>query len=176
MKKQSKFLSLILRHKPETIGITLDSAGWVAVKELLTALNKYGRGMKLNELKELVATGDKRRFAFSEDGKKIRASQGHSINVNLGYEEREPPDYLYHGTVSKFLDSIYKNGIQKMKRHHVHLSEDVDTATNVGNRRGNAKILLVNTKDMFADGYKFYVSANGVWLTDHILPKYFHII
>jgi len=176
MKKQSKFLSLVLRHKPETINIILDRAGWTSVKELLSALAKHGRGMTRDELNELVATSDKQRFAFSSDGQMIRANQGHSINIDLDLKESEPPPTLYHGTVARYLSDIYRDGLQKMKRHHVHLSSDVETATKVGGRRGQARILVVNAEAMWADGYKFYVSDNGVWLTDQVPSKYFFVL
>lgn len=173
--KQSKFLSLVLRHKPEVIGIALDRAGWVPVKTLLSQLKHFGRDMTPDELKELVETNDKKRFSFSEDGKKIRANQGHSVEVQLQYAESEPPEVLYHGTVSKYLDAIYDNGLQKMNRHHVHLSQDIETATKVGSRRGKPIILVIDSEAMYKDGYKFYLSENGVWLTDHVPSKYFAI-
>lgn len=172
IKKKSKFLSLVLRHKPEKIGITLDKAGWVSVRDLLSALNKYGKKMTMEELQEVVQNNDKKRFSFSEDGRKIRANQGHSVNVELGYIEKEPPNVLFHGTVSKYLDSIFVSGLNKMQRHHVHLSKDIETATKVGSRRGKPVILVVDSKSMFERGHKFYLSDNGVWLTDHVPALY----
>jgi putative RNA 2'-phosphotransferase len=168
----SKFLSLVLRHQPEKIGITLDSAGWVDVRELLEALARHGSPLGEAELRHVVETSDKKRFAFSEDGLRIRASQGHSVDVELGYEPATPPDVLYHGTVSRFLPSIRAGGLDKGKRHHVHLSRDVETATKVGDRRGEAIVLTIDAAGMARDGLVFYVSANGVWLTDQVPPKY----
>ena len=170
--KTSKFLSLVLRHQPEAIGVTLDPAGWVGVRELLDALAKHGRPLREDQLRHIVETSDKKRFAFSDDGLRIRASQGHSVEVELGYEPATPPDVLYHGTVGRFLDSIRVTGLQKGQRHHVHLSRDVETATKVGGRRGEAVLLQVDAAAMAGDGLVFYVSANGVWLTDHVPPKY----
>jgi len=173
MKKQSKFLSLILRHKPEEVGIKLDGSGWVVVKDLLDALKKYGRAMTKEQLDYIVENNDKKRFAYSEDGLRIRASQGHSIPVDLGYDEIVPPDFLYHGTGSGFLKEIYKKGLLKMKRQHVHLSEDIETAIRVGSRKGAPVILAISAKNMYRDGHRFYRSTNGVWLTDMVPAKYF---
>ena len=170
--KQSKFLSLVLRHKPETIGLTLEEGGWVAVDELLEAMRRHGRAFSLTELKELVASNDKQRFAFSEDGLRIRASQGHSVEVELGYEATEPPETLYHGTAERSVESILREGILRRKRHAVHLSERTDTATTVGNRHGRAVVLAVAAGRMHRDGLAFYRSANGVWLTDAVPPSY----
>jgi putative RNA 2'-phosphotransferase len=168
----SKFLSLVLRHQPEKIGITLDSAGWVGVRELLDALARHGSPLGEDELRHVVDTSDKKRFAFSEDGLRIRASQGHSVGVELGYEPATPPDVLYHGTVERFIPSIRSTGLDKGKRHHVHLSRDVETATKVGGRRGEALVLAIDAAAMARDGVVFYVSANGVWLTDHVPARY----
>lgn len=170
--KISKFLSLVLRHKPETIGLTLDPAGWVSVMELLRACTRHNFPLSLEELQAVVATNDKQRFAFSEDGRRIRASQGHSIEVELGYQPAEPPEFLYHGTVERFLPSIRAKGLLKGQRHHVHLSPDVATAAKVGSRRGQPVILTVNSGQMNRDGYAFYQSANSVWLTDHVPAIY----
>jgi putative RNA 2'-phosphotransferase len=168
----SKFLSLVLRHQPEKIGITLDPAGWVGVRELLDALGRHGRSMSEVELRQVVETSDKKRFAFSEDGLRIRASQGHSVGVELGYEPATPPDVLYHGTVARFVESIRTGGLLKGQRHHVHLSRDVETAEKVGGRRGEAVVLTVDAGAMVRDGLVFYVSANGVWLTEHVPARY----
>lgn len=170
--KISKFLSLVLRHQPQKIGLTLDSAGWVNVQKLIAACNQYGVRMTLAELEAVVRDNDKQRFAFSEDGLRIRASQGHSIEVELDYEPAVPPPILYHGTVERFLALIKANGLVKGKRHHVHLSADVKTAENVGNRRGKAIVLEVLSGQMHEDGYAFFQSANGVWLTDAVPPQY----
>jgi len=168
----SKFLSLVLRHQPEKIGITLDSAGWVDVATLIDAMAKHGKPLTELQLRHVVETSDKKRFALSEDGRRIRASQGHSVEVELGYEPTTPPDVLYHGTVERFLPSIRSGGLQKGQRHHVHLSRDVETATKVGDRRGEAVILSIDAAGMAREGLLFYVSANGVWLTDHVPAKF----
>jgi putative RNA 2'-phosphotransferase len=168
----SKFLSLVLRHQPDKIGITLDLAGWVEVSELLAAMARHGKGITEPELRHVVETSDKKRFALSEDGRQIRASQGHSVGVELGYSPATPPDVLYHGTVGRFLASIRATGLQKGQRHHVHLSRDIETATKVGDRRGEAVILTVDAAGMAREGLVFYVSANGVWLTDHVPARF----
>lgn len=170
--RRSKYLSLVLRHQPDLIGIQLDDGGWVDVAVLLEACAKQGHGMTRAELDETVRTNSKQRFAFSPDGTRIRANQGHSIQVDLGYEPQTPPDVLYHGTTERFLASILKNGLQKRQRHHVHLSRDPATATAVGRRHGRPVILRIDAARMHADGLKFYCSANGVWLTDEVPPPY----
>lgn len=169
----SKFLSLVLRHKPETIGLKLDSEGWLEIDQLIRAANEQGNSITLELLHEVVATSDKQRFGLSDDGLQIRANQGHSIrNVELNLQPVEPPGILYHGTVQPFLDSIRQNGLQKRSRNHVHLSADQSTATKVGQRRGNPIILTVDSQVMFREEHLFYQSANGVWLTDHVPPNY----
>lgn len=168
----SKFLSLVLRHKPQTIGIMLDSNGWTDVTELRTRMARHNMPVSMEELEEVVATNAKQRFAFNEDHTRIRANQGHSIDVELNLTQLQPPVYLYHGTVEKFLESIRREGLQKMARHHVHLSADIETAERVGARRGKPIILQVASGDMFAAGFAFYLSGNGVWLTDTVPPKY----
>lgn len=168
----SKFLSLVLRHKPEQVGITLDPAGWVEVDVLLAALAAHGRPVTRDELRHVVETSDKKRFAFNEDGRRIRASQGHSVEVELGYQPAAPPDVLFHGTVEEFLPSIRENGLVKGARHHVHLSADVETATKVGSRRGRAVVLTIDAAAMARDGLVFFVSANGVWLTEQVPARF----
>jgi putative RNA 2'-phosphotransferase len=170
--KISKFLSLILRHAPEKIGLVLDENGWVDVEELITKAAQDKMIFSREELEEVVVTNDKQRFAFNEDKSRIRANQGHSIDVELQLESREPPETLYHGTVPKFLESIRLEGLKKMNRNHVHLSPDTATAEKVGSRRGEAVILVVRSKAMYNDGFAFFVSDNGVWLTDHVPVKY----
>jgi len=170
--KISKFLSLVLRHEPQKIGIALDDAGWVDVRELLDALARYGFAVDESELREVVATSDKKRFSFSDDGLRIRANQGHSVEVDLGYQSAAPPDVLYHGTPEKFVESIRRGGLIKGERHHVHMSADEATASKVGERRGLPVILKINAIRMHRDGNEFYLSANGVWLTDHVPAKY----
>jgi len=170
--KISKFLSLILRHKPEEIGITLNSSGWVPVADLLEACNKHTFPISMEELETVVATSDKKRFAFNEDHSMIRANQGHSVEVELGYQPQTPPDILYHGTATRFLSSIVEIGLIKGQRHHVHLSKEVETAIKVGQRHGKAVVLIVKSGQMHRDGHIFYLSENGVWLTDSVPPSY----
>ena len=171
----SKFLSLVLRHKPDEIGITLDSGGWVDVDELLKACASYGKHISRVELDELVAASDKQRFAFNEDRTRIRANQGHSIEVQLDHKPATPPDVLYHGTPEKFVEAILRDGLKKMQRHHVHLSPTRETATKVGERRGKPVILCIDAKHMHSDGITFYLTPNKVWLVDEVPPKYLSI-
>jgi putative RNA 2'-phosphotransferase len=164
----SKFLSFVLRHDPAAVGIALDAGGWVAVDVLLDACTKHGRPLSRIELEDVVATSPKQRFAFSEDGQRIRANQGHSITVDLGYEPAEPPDVLFHGTVAHLLPSIRDKGLQRMERHHVHLSPDEATARAVGGRRGKPVLLRIDARAMREAGHVFFVTPNGVWLTDTV--------
>jgi len=168
----SKFLSLVLRHRPDVIGIGLDAEGWVSVEDLLAACAKHGRAVSRDQLDAVVRTNDKQRFAFSADGSRIRANQGHSVQVDLGLAPVEPSELLYHGTVERFLESIRRDGLTKGNRHHVHLSPDIQTATKVGQRRGRPVVLVIEAGRMFRDGHKFYRSENGVWLTDAVPPEY----
>ncbi len=170
--KISKFLSLVLRHRPDKIGLRLDEGGWAGVDELLAAANRAGVPLTRGRLQQVVEQNDKQRFAFSPDGGKIRASQGHSISVDLGLESLEPPPVLYHGTATRFLDSIRQKGLLPGNRTLVHLSSDAGTATKVGQRHGKPVVLEVASGQMHADGYKFYRSANGVWLTNQVPAKY----
>jgi len=170
-----KFLSLVLRHHPDTLGITLDEQGWTEVDTLLQKMNAQGKKVTMDRLKEVVATNDKKRFAFNEDETKIRASQGHSVAVDLNYEPIKPPEFLYHGTVPKFLKDIQEQGLQKMSRLHVHLSEDRETALRVGARRGVPTILAVRSGAMHQKGYEFYKSENNVWLTDAVPADYINL-
>ncbi len=170
--KISKFLSLVLRHEPERIGLALDAAGWVSVDELLAACRAHGNSISLEQLQEVVADNDKKRFSFSEDGCLIRANQGHSVEVELGYETAIPPAKLFHGTAERFLASIKEQGLLKRQRHHVHLSADIETATNVGQRHGKPVVLQVESEKMQQDGFVFYLSTNGVWLTEHVPVPY----
>lgn len=175
MKNISKLLSLVLRHKPEVIGITLDKNGWVSVDDLLLKIQTqlHGDFITFENLEEIVNDNDKQRFAFNEDKTKIRANQGHSISkVDLDLKAERPPMGLYHGTVERFIPLIKKDGLLKMNRNHVHLSDDINTALNVGSRRGKAIILTINSGKMYVDGIKFSKSVNGVWLVDEVLPEY----
>ena len=173
--KISKFLSLVLRHKPEEIGLALEDGGWVSVRKLIAACDAYGKKFTLSELQEVVATNDKKRFSFDEKGAKIRANQGHSVEVEIGFEEREPPEILYHGTAERNLGVIFAEGLKKMSRHHVHLSADTETARKVGARYGKPVILKVDTAKMRERGAKFYVSANGVWLADAVAAEFLEV-
>jgi putative RNA 2'-phosphotransferase len=169
----SKYLALILRHQPEKAGLTLDAEGWAPVDDVLAAVRRrfgeYSRG----DLEELIRTNDKQRYALDATGTRIRANQGHSVSVELGLDPLPPPAILYHGTAERFLPSILELGLIKGKRHHVHLSGDIETARKVGARRsGTTVILTVRSGDMAAAGFSFYRSENGVWLTDHVPPKY----
>jgi putative RNA 2'-phosphotransferase len=168
----SKYLAKHLRHAPHELGLTLELGGWVPVDDLLAAAERAGFAITYDDLLECVETNDKQRFAFDASGERIRANQGHSVGVDLQLEEREPPEVLYHGTVERFLPSILKEGLVKGKRHHVHLSKDVETARRVGARRGQPVILTVNAGQMNRAGHKFLLSANGVWLTDSVPPAY----
>lgn len=168
----SKFLSLVLRHRPEAAGIALDEGGWTNVDTLLQGCHAHGKRFTREQLDEVVATNPKQRFAFSEDGSRIRANQGHSLEVELGYETAEPPDELFHGTVKQFLQSIRENGLVPMNRHHVHLSADESTARTVGSRRGKPIILRVAARQMRSAGHIFYCTPNGVWLTSQVPPQF----
>ncbi|MEV4016562.1 RNA 2'-phosphotransferase [Nonomuraea angiospora] len=166
----SKYLARHLRHDPGRIGLTLDPGGWVPVDTLLRAAAEHGFPISAAELWKFVEANDKRRYAI-EDGR-IRASQGHSVAVDLGLPAVRPPEVLYHGTVGRFLATIKEEGLRPMSRHHVHLSPDRETATRVGTRRGVPVVLVVAAGAMHADGHEFRVSANGVWLADHVPPGY----
>ena len=164
----SKFLSLILRHKPEKINIKLDNFGWANVDELIEKCNAFGIKFTKEELDYVVENNSKKRLAYSEDGLQIRASQGHSIKIDLGYEAVTPPEFLFHGTATRFLESIRKTGLEKRNRHHVHLSSNEQTATSVGKRHGKLALLIVKSKKMHDAGFQFFVSENQVWLTNNV--------
>lgn len=180
-KSISKFISLILRHNPDAIGIKLDSHGWADVNDLIVGINVHMNipdkdFFGLNELIEIVETDEKQRYSFNDDMTKIRANQGHSIKVDVELDEAEPPEYLYHGTANneKCLGAIRKSGkgLLPMSRNHVHLSKDVNTAIEVGKRHGTPHVFKVHSGEMYANGYKFYLSKNGVWLTDRVPAEY----
>lgn len=171
-KKLSVFLSLVLRHQPQAAGIALDSHGWADVEELIRGINGTGRKIDREILEDIVRTDEKGRYAFDETGKKIRANQGHSVLVDVDLEEKLPPEILYHGTASRFLDAIFAEGLKPMSRLYVHLSPDAATAVKVGKRHGKVVVLEVESGRMAKEGIKFYQSANGVWLTRQVLPKY----
>jgi putative RNA 2'-phosphotransferase len=170
--RASKRLSYVLRHRPDSVGLTLDEAGWVDVDVLLAALAGHGLRLSRADLEHVVAANDKRRFAFDETGTRIRASQGHSVAVELGYEPAEPPDELFHGTVERFLAAILAEGLRPGNRHAVHLSADVDTARTVGARRGRPVVLRVDAAGLAADGEAFSRSEDGVWLVAAVPPRY----
>ena len=171
-RKLSKSLSYVLRHRPDTIGLTLGDAGWVAVDELLAAFHRAGKHYRRDQIEIVVAESDKQRFELSEDGLRIRARQGHSVEVDLDYEPAVPPSVLYHGTAEQFIDAILEQGLNKAKRHHVHLSTNQATMRAVGMRRGKPVILKIDAAKMHADGHPFYVTGNEVWLTDHVPAEY----
>ncbi|MEU3902242.1 RNA 2'-phosphotransferase [Streptomyces goshikiensis] len=168
--KVSKYVSKHLRHQPDRIGLVLDAQGWVEIDDLLRAAAAHGFHVSRAELDHVVATNDKKRFAV--EGTRIRASQGHTVAVDLGLPESEPPAYLYHGTVTSALDAIRAEGLRPMARHHVHLSPDRETATRVGARRGRPVVLSVDAGAMRAAGHVFRISANGVWLADAVPPEF----
>ncbi len=169
----SKFLSLVLRHQPEVIGMELDANGWLTISDLIEKANQHGHQLTLELLHEVVATNDKQRFALSEDGLMIRANQGHSVaGIELNLEPLVPPELLYHGTVANFIPNIRQQGLQKRSRNHVHLSADVDTARKVALRRGQPILLTISALAMHQAGSAFYRSANGVWLTDAVPVEY----
>lgn len=174
--KLSVFISLVLRHKPEAAHITLDEHGWANVEELLSGINDTGRKIDMEILEEIVITDNKQRYSFNQDKTLIRANQGHSVPVDVELKEQEPPDFLFHGTATRFLDSIINEGLKPMSRLYVHLSKDIETALKVGRRHGAPVILKIHSEDMYKDGYMFYLSENGVWLTKKVDVKYFEVM
>ena len=164
-------MSLILRHKPETIGITLDEHGWADVDELIEGISRT-QNFNMDILEEIVRTDEKQRYSFNDDKTKIRANQGHSIEVDVELEEKEPPEILWHGTGEKFATSIDNIGLIPKSRLYVHLSKDEETATTVGRRHGKPVLYMVNTREMYKDGFKFFLSKNGVWLTKEVPVRY----
>lgn len=169
LKKHSKFLSLLLRHRPEELDLNLDlNGGWVSVDDLLRKLHSNDPGFTREVLDRVVAENNKKRFEFSEDGNKIRASQGHSLPVVLEYIPVAPPRVLFHGTSTRNLDSIFEQGLLKMNRQHVHLSVDPETARNVGSRHGTPIVISVRAWEMHDAGHEFFLSTNKVWLTETV--------
>jgi putative RNA 2'-phosphotransferase len=169
----SKFISLVLRHKPEEIGLTLDQYGYMNTSDLIKGINEKGYKATISDIERILEEDDKQRYSFNNDKTKIKANQGHSITVNLELQAIEPPKVLYHGTATRFSESIFKEGIKKQKRQYVHLSADIETATKVGKRHGELVVFKVNSQQMYEDGCKFYLSENKVWLTDYVPIKYF---
>ncbi len=174
--KISKFVSLVLRHQPETAGLALEPGGWVPVDALLTGAASAGLKFTRDELHEVVRRCDKQRFGFDDTGTKIRANQGHSAEVELQFSEAEPPAELYHGTAERNRAAIERGGLLKMARHHVHLSADTGTATAVGGRHGKPIVFAVDAAAMRAAGHAFFRSANGVWLVEHVPPQYLRVL
>ncbi|MEY4529445.1 MAG: hypothetical protein RLZZ156_166 [Deinococcota bacterium] len=172
----SKTMSKALRHKPQSLGLQLSISGWVAVDALLEAFNRKGFSLSRAELEEVVAKNDKQRFTFDQTKENIRASQGHSVTVELDLIPLEPPEFLFHGTTAQSLTAILETGLNKMRRHHVHLSIDTQTAHKVGSRHGKAIILKVHALEMHRAGHAFYCSENGVWLADTVLPKFLEVL
>ena len=170
--KISRFLCFVLRHKPESIQLALDTGGWANVEQLVRQSNVYKNDLTIEEIEEIVKLDDKQRFSLSDDGTLIRTSQGHSLNVRLELTPQSPPDILIHGTATRFLESIKSEGLLKMKRHHVHLSDCRNVARDVGSRYGKPLLLEINTKLMRKEGYDFFLSENGVWLVSHVPPSY----
>jgi putative RNA 2'-phosphotransferase len=169
--KKGKFLALILRHAPEKVGLSLDRNGWANVKDLLTKAN-----FTIEKLRRIIETDDKGRFEFSADGFKVRACQGHSIGVDLDLSVTIPPEVLYHGTADRFINSIFDKGIIAKSRDMIHLSSDIETAIKVGSRHGKPIVLVIDTGGMVRDGYSFYISNNGVWLTKEVPVKYIKVL
>lgn len=174
-KRISKSLSYVLRHQPDSVGLELAEGGWIEVETLITAFNESGKTLTLEVLQAVVAENDKQRFEFSDDQLRIRARQGHSVDVDLGYESATPPDLLFHGTATRNLDSIFATGLNKGNRHHVHLSTNKQTMLQVGQRHGKPVVLAVDAAKMLSDGYQFFVTGNQVWLTEEVPPQYLSV-
>lgn len=171
----SKFLSLLLRHKPEEIGLTLDPEGWAVIDDIVRLTAAGGTPLTRTLIDEITETSDKQRFIIDADGTRIRANQGHSIAVDLRLEPRDPPASLFHGTATRFLESILSQGLVKGKRQHVHLSADEATAVKVGQRHGASVVLLIAASAMQSSGHTFYLSANGVWLCEAVPPEFLRV-
>lgn len=174
-KRLSKFLSLILRHQPEKLDITLDANGWGSVSEIIQKMNDRGMNVDLDQVVAVVENNDKQRFSLSHDHQRIRANQGHSIKVDLELTPQEPPEILFHGTATKNLASIRANGLSPGNRQHVHLSWDEETAVKVGQRHGKPVVLKIRAGDMHREGHVFFLSENKVWLTGLVPPGYLEV-
>lgn len=172
--KISKFLSYVLRHRPDEIGLSLDANGWL-VSELIERSKSASIQLTEELLQEIVRSSDKQRFAFNGDATKIRANQGHTVDVDLALDPKEPPEFLFHGTATRFLDAIRQEGLKPMKRQHVHLSSDEVTATTVGMRYGKPIVLRIRSGEMWRTGQIFWLSANGVWLTENVKLNYLEL-
>ena len=171
--KLGRFLSLVLRHNPGAAGISLDEHGWADVQELLAGVRHSGRQINMETLERIVRENNKQRYSFNADHTKIRANQGHSLQVDVELTAMKPPRYLYHGTSVRFLAAIQQEGIRKMSRQYVHLSSDFQTAMEVGRRHGSPVVITINAEAMAHDGVTFYQSENGVWLCEYVAPVYF---
>ena len=172
----SKNLSYWLRHRPDAAGLVLDEQGWTNVNDVLAALGRSGSPINVGHLRLMIDRNDKQRFELSPDGERIRARQGHSVPVVLDWPSVMPPDLLYHGTVERFLDLILEQGLCPMRRHHVHLSPDIDTASRVGSRRGAPVILEVKARELAATGTPFFLTGNNVWLTEAVPPRFLGVL
>ena len=172
----SKYMSLILRHKPDVIGIELDEHGWANVNDLISGIEKDNHGFNFELLEEIVRSDSKQRYSFNDDKSLIRANQEHSVNVDVELKEKEPPEYLYHGTGEKYVKFINQDGLIPKSRLYVHLSKDIKTAENVGKRHGKEIIYRINSGRMYRNGYKFYLSENGIWLTKEASVKYLEMV
>jgi putative RNA 2'-phosphotransferase len=175
LKPISKNLSYILRHRPDSVGLELADGGWVVVDDLLAALARSGSALSRDVLDQVVADNDKQRFEFSPDRTQIRARQGHSADVDLGYAPAKPPETLYHGTAAHSLESILASGLNRGRRHDVHLSTNKETMIAVATRHGKPVVLAIDAARMASDGYEFFVTGNNVWLTDHVPPQYISV-
>lgn len=172
----SRYISFILRHRPDTIGLSLDKHGYIDVQDLINGIKENNDFyIDLDILKFIVETDNKKRYSFSEDGTKIRANQGHSVKVDLGLKEVKPPSILYHGTGEKYLESILKEGLKSKSRMYVHLFSDIDTAISVGKRHGEPIVLGIDAERMYKDEYKFYLSENGIFLAESVPVKYINV-
>jgi len=174
--KFSRFLSLVLRHQPETIGIKLDEQGWIDLELLIRQMCYHGHDCDRELIEQIIANNTKQRFAISADGQSIRARQGHSVAVDLGLVSQSPPATLYHGTAQRYIPAILRSGLKKMTRQHVHLSVNLEVAKQVGGRHGKPVILIIHALKMFQSGFHFYLSENGVWLTEHVPIHFFNEI
>lgn len=174
LKSISKFLSYVLRHHPESIGLDVDEKGWAEVSELVEKAQHHGRAIERDQIHKVISKGAKQRFLISSDGKYIRAGYGHSIDVNLQLKPKSPPEKLYHGTAREYVDSILTEGIKALGRNFVHLSTTIEEARNVGGRHGKPVVLCISSKQMIGAGYDFYQSESGagIWLTEHVPPHY----